>query len=101
MGLHRRMVVRLPCTPLSRPATPVPICLRGTVEEGRHSVNTVLLLVALICGLLTLVFILNGLRTLRRGDAQLGRRGLMISLLLSLLTILFTIWNLVQTLQQL
>lgn len=61
----------------------------------------VLLIAALISGLLTLVFILNGLRMGRRGDAQRNARGLIIISLLSLLTAIFTIWNLVQTLQQL
>lgn len=61
----------------------------------------ILLVAAIISGLLTLVFILNGLRTARQGDAHVGRRALIVSAVLSLLTAIFTIWNLVQTLQQL
>lgn len=62
--------------------------------------SIILLVASLGCGLLTLVFILNGQRAARRGGAQM-RRGLIISAALSALTALFTIWNLVQTLQQL
>jgi hypothetical protein len=60
--------------------------------------NTVLLLVGLLSGVLTLGFMLLGLRQFRAGGSN-GARTIVITSLLSLLTGILTIWQLVEVLQ--
>jgi hypothetical protein len=65
------------------------------------ALNVALLVAAIVCGFLTLVFILRGLFTAYRHNGRISGRGLLIATLLSLLTSAVTIWQLVQTLRQL
>jgi hypothetical protein len=60
-----------------------------------------LLLVALVSGLATFVFIVSGLRRAILGHKRLGIRAFVLTTVLSLLTGAFTIWQLVLVAQQL
>lgn len=60
-----------------------------------------LLIVALFSGLLTVVFILTGLRRALVRHERLGFRALLLTTIFSLLTGVFTIWQLVLVAQQL
>ena len=55
---------------------------------------------ALLAGLFTLIFLLDGVRRAYRGKRQIGVRVLVITTLLSVLTGIFTIWQLAQVVQQ-
>jgi hypothetical protein len=55
---------------------------------------------ALLAGLFTLIFLLDGVRRAYRGKQQAGVRVLVITTLLSVLTGIFTIWQLAQVVQQ-
>ncbi len=61
--------------------------------------DTVLLVIALLSGVLTLGFIFHGLRQLRATDGRMGARTLLITSLLSLLTGILTIWQLIEVVQ--
>lgn len=63
--------------------------------------RTALLIVALVSGLLTVVFIVGGLRRAVARHRALGTRALVLTTLFSLLTGVFTIWQLVLVAQQL
>jgi dolichol kinase len=60
-----------------------------------------LLLVALVSGLATVVFIVTGLRRAIVGHKSLGMRALVLTTIVSLLTGVFTVWQLVLVAQQL
>ena len=60
-----------------------------------------LLVVALVCGLATVIFILIGLRRAFVGHKKLGARALVLATVFSVLTGVFTIWQLVLVAQQL
>jgi hypothetical protein len=60
----------------------------------------VLLIVALVSGLATIVFIASGLRRALVQHKMLDRRALVLTTVFSLLTTVFTIWQLVLTAQQ-
>ena len=60
-----------------------------------------LLLVACVCGLATVVFIMSGLRRALVQHKTLGMRALVLTTVVSLLTGVFTIWQLVLVAQQL
>lgn len=60
-----------------------------------------LLLVALVSGLATVAFLIGGLRRMVVQHKTLGRRALVLTTVLSLLTGIFTIWQLVLVAQQL
>ena len=60
-----------------------------------------LLVVALVSGLATVVFIVTGLRRALVGHKRLGMRALVVTSVFSLLTGVFTIWQLVLVAQQL
>lgn len=62
--------------------------------------TTVVLIVALLSGLFTLIFILDGVRRIFTRAARIGMRILLITTVLSVLTGIFTIWQLVQVVQQ-
>jgi hypothetical protein len=62
--------------------------------------STVVLIVALLSGLFTLLFILDGVRRIYRRAARIGLRVLIVTTVLSALTGIFTIWQLMQVLQQ-
>jgi hypothetical protein len=62
--------------------------------------STVVLIVALLSGLFTLLFILDGVRRIYTRAARIGARILLVTTLLSVLTGIFTIWQLAQVLQQ-
>jgi hypothetical protein len=68
--------------------------------DGRRPMTTVVLIVALVSGLFTLLFILAGVRRLYMRAVRIGLRVLLITTVLSVLTGIFTIWQLVQVLQQ-
>jgi hypothetical protein len=61
----------------------------------------VLLTMALLSGLLTVVFIVGGLRRALVQHKALGARTLVLTTVFSLLTGVFTIWQLVLVAQQL
>jgi hypothetical protein len=63
--------------------------------------SALLLIVALVSGLATVVFILSGLRRALRRHQTLGLRALVTTTVVSLLTSAFTIWQLVLVAQQL
>ncbi len=56
--------------------------------------NTLIFLATIICGLLTLAFIVNGVVRQARGKDSGGIRGFLAVSLLSLLTAGFTVWQL-------
>ena len=60
-----------------------------------------LLVVALVSGLATVIFILSGLRQALVGHKKLGIRALVLTTCLSLVTGVFTLWQLVLVAQQL
>ena len=62
--------------------------------------STVVLIAALLSGLFTLLFILDGVRRIYTRAARIGARILLVTTLLSVLTGIFTIWQLVQVAQQ-
>lgn len=59
-----------------------------------------LLVVALVSGTLTVVFIVSGLRRALARHRALGARALLLTTACSLLTAIFTIWQLVLVAQQ-
>jgi hypothetical protein len=59
-----------------------------------------LLLVGVVSGLATVVFIVSGLRRAFVQHKPLGMRALVLTTVFSLLTAIFTIWQLVLTAQQ-
>ena len=59
-----------------------------------------LLIVALVSGVATVVFIGRGLHRALAQHEPLDRRALVLTSILSLLTAIFTIWQLVLTAQQ-
>jgi hypothetical protein len=62
--------------------------------------DTLLLVMVLVCGLLTFVFILNTVRKLYMRTSRISVRTLLITTLLSVLTALLTLWQLVDVLGQ-
>lgn len=60
-----------------------------------------LLIVSLVCGLATVLFIVFGLRRAFVRNSTLGMRALLLTTLFSVLTGVFTIWQLVLVVQQL
>jgi hypothetical protein len=62
--------------------------------------STVVLIVALLSGLATLIFILDGVRRVFTRATRIGVRVLLVTTVLSLLTGIFTVWQLVQVVQQ-
>jgi dolichol kinase len=60
-----------------------------------------LLIVALVSGLATVIFIMSGLRRALVRHKTLGLRALVLTTVFSLLTGVFTIWQLVLVAQQL
>jgi len=62
--------------------------------------STAVLIVALLSGLFTLIFILTTVLRLFRGAVRIGVRALLVTTLVSVLTGIFTIWQLVQVVQQ-
>ena len=63
--------------------------------------QTALLVVALLSGLVTVLFIIGGLRRAFVRHKTLGPRALVLTTAFSLLTGVFTIWQLVLVAQQL
>lgn len=63
--------------------------------------SAALLIIALLSGLFTVIFILDGVRRIYARALKIGMRALLITTVLSLLTGIFTIWQLVQVFQQL
>jgi hypothetical protein len=63
--------------------------------------QTALLVIALLSGLLTAVFIASGLRHALVRHQALGTRALVLTTMCSVLTGIFTIWQLVLVAQQL
>lgn len=61
--------------------------------------STILTGAALVSGLLTVIFILNGLRVAFGRHQRIGLRGLLLTTGFSLLTGAFTLWQLFQLLQ--
>ena len=61
--------------------------------------STALLALALLSGLATVIFILNGLRLAFVRHQRIGARALLFTTLLSLVTLGFTAWQLIQLLQ--
>lgn len=61
--------------------------------------STVLLALALVSGLATVIFILNGVRVAFVRHRRIGARALLFTSLLSLVTMGFTAWQLIQLLQ--
>ena len=62
--------------------------------------DTVLLTAVLVCGLLTLFFILNTVRKLYMRTSRISVRTLLVTTVLSALTALLTLWQLVDVLGQ-
>jgi hypothetical protein len=62
--------------------------------------DTVLLTAVLVCGLLTLFFILNTVRKLYMRAPRISVRTLLITTVLSVLTAFLTLWQLVDVLGQ-
>jgi hypothetical protein len=62
--------------------------------------STAVLVIALVSGLFTLIFILTAVLRLFRGAVRIGVRALLVTTLLSVLTGIFTIWQLLQVVQQ-
>jgi hypothetical protein len=62
--------------------------------------DTVLLTAVLVCGLLTLFFILNTVRKLYLRAPRISVRTLFVTTLLSLLTAFLTLWQLADMLGQ-
>ena len=60
-----------------------------------------LLIASLFCGLATVLFIVGGLRRAFVRSGKLGMRALLLTTIFSLLTGVFTIWQLVLAAQQL
>lgn len=60
-----------------------------------------LMIVALVSGLVTVIFILNGLRQVFVRHRTLGMRALVMTTVVGLLTGAFTVWQLVVVAQQL
>lgn len=60
--------------------------------------NTIILVATLVFGLLTLAFIANGVVRQSRGKSAGGARTFLAVTVLSLLTAIFTIWQLALTL---
>jgi hypothetical protein len=69
--------------------------------EVRSLVQLGLLIVALVSGLLTVIFIVSGLRQAFVRHKKLGMCALVLTTVFSLLTGVFTIWQLVLVAQQL
>jgi hypothetical protein len=63
-------------------------------------VSVAVLVGALLAGLFTLIFLLDGVRRVYGGRGGVGVRVLVITTLLSVLTGIFTIWQLAQVVQQ-
>jgi hypothetical protein len=61
--------------------------------------STVVTALALVSGVVTVVFILNGLRMAFVRHQRIGVRGLLLTTCFSLLTGAFTLWQLFQLLQ--
>jgi hypothetical protein len=57
--------------------------------------------VALLSGACTLMFIVNGARRALTGSRTVGARQLIVTTMLSIITGIFTLWQLVLVLQQL
>src|SRR5262249_53679916 len=74
---------------------------QGSGVESRSAMQVGLLLVAFISGLATVVFIVSGLRQAQVQRKTLGRRALVLTTVFSLLTGVFTIWQLVLVAQHL
>lgn len=70
-------------------------------EEERVLMQSALLVVALIAGLATVIFIVSGLRRAFVRHQTLGVRTLVLTSIFSVLTGVFTIWQLVLVAQQL
>jgi hypothetical protein len=62
--------------------------------------DTVLLIAVLVCGLLTLFFILNTVRKLYLRAPRISVRTLLVTTALSVLTAILTLWQLVNVLGQ-
>jgi hypothetical protein len=62
--------------------------------------DTVLLVMVLVCGLLTLVFILNTVHKLYLRAPRISVRTLLVTTALSVLTAFLTLWQLVEVLGQ-
>jgi hypothetical protein len=62
--------------------------------------NVIVLVASLICGVLTIIFILNGLRRLYQGSKG-GAQTLVFIALLSLITGALVLWQLVDVVNQL
>ena len=62
--------------------------------------DTLLLVIVLVCGLLTLFFILNTMRKLYMRAPRISVRTLLVTTALSVLTAILTLWQLVDVLGQ-
>src|SRR5690349_6429034 len=75
-------------------------CEACYVVEWRSLMPSILLILALLSGGLTVVFILAGLQRACTRHQQLGARALAVTAVFSLLTAAFTLWQLVLVAQQ-
>jgi hypothetical protein len=62
--------------------------------------DTVVLTAVLVCGLLTFIFILNTVRKLYMRAPRISVRTLLVTVVLSVLTALLTLWQLADVLGQ-
>ena len=74
---------------------------KGTMSRWRCVVSSIVTAIALLSGLFTLVFILNGVRRALGGSQMVGSRQLIVTTVLSIVSGVFTLWQLVLVLQQL
>jgi hypothetical protein len=62
--------------------------------------TTAVLIVALLSGLCTLLFVLDGVRRVYTRSGGIGPRAMLVTAGLSALTAIFTIWQVVQVVRQ-
>jgi hypothetical protein len=77
------------------------IVLSITVAGWRCVVSGIITGIALLSGLCTLAFIFDGVRRAFAGSRAPGMRLLIVTTALSIITALFTLWQLALVLQQL
>ncbi len=65
------------------------------------TVSTIVMAIVLVCGLVTVAFVLSGLRGAFVRHRKIGVRALLLTTVFSLVTGALTLWQLYQLLQQL
>jgi hypothetical protein len=73
---------------------------RCDLSDWGGSMDTLLLVMVLVCGLFTLFFILNTVRKLYMRAPRSSVRTLLVTTVLSVLTVILTLWQLADVLGQ-